>query len=700
MEAYRLRGLGLAAAVLIAMAAWLAVPALASATNLTFEPYIIKSSLGKNTTHVAVGDLNRDGLSDIVAVNYTSGNASVFLGNGPGTFSGPLLAPVGATPKACVLYDMDGDGSLDLVVSVEYPNVITVLKGDGFGWFGAAKMYPTAHNEMLAVADLNGDGRPDIITVNDLIPGDVSVLLANTSGGFEAPQSHVAGPSPRSVAAADFDLDGSQDVVIAFEGKSNAGNVVQLWLGDGRGGLSQGGQWPGGTTPKSISTADFNNDGKPDFIVSSEGTDDVRLFLGDGAGQFTNSATVKVGTQPKFVLATDINLDGNVDAVAAGYISDDVAVMLGDGRGILGTPTFMKVGNGPKCVATADFNRDGRPDMVTADNDGSTIALLYSATSPPSPPGITDLGASPATFSPNADTYQDKTSISYTTNQSAYNTVAVYDRNGARLKTLKSSVLLPAGQQASFWDGKYTPSGGSTTYAPDGTYNVLVTVSDGAGNTAQASTPVIVDTAVSKIGVTYASFSPNGDGRRDTTTVAYTLKYAADVSVLIRDGSGAAVRTVKTASAQGTGSYTSVWDGRLDGGAVAPEGPYIAVVRAVNAVGTIESVKATTVDLTAPVVSNAAASPATFVPPATTLISYTSSEPGTASVSILNAAKATVRTLSLTVVSGANGFTWDGKDSQGAVVAPGAYSVRISINDVAQNKATVYPVVLSVTVSR
>jgi flagellar hook assembly protein FlgD len=651
---------------------------------------------GLHTTFAAVGDLTGDGNLDIVAVNYTAGNASVFLGDGHGGFSAPALVNVGATPKACVLQDMDGNGTLDLVVTDEVPNAVAVLKGNGLGGFGAPVMYPVgASSEELAVVDLNNDGRPDIVSVNDATAGLISILLAR-SGGYQLKGPIAAGSNPRDVTAADFNRDGKMDVVVAYEGDTVLGIAggVQLWLGNGKGSLRPGTEVTAGTTPKAVSAGDFNRDGAPDFIVSSEGTNDVSLFLGDGAGRFSRSATVGVGVMPKDVVAADISGDGLLDAIATDYMDDNIAVLLGDGQGHLGAPTYMAVGSGPKSVAIADVNNDGKPDAVTADNDSSTVSLLLSVLTTPS---ITGLTATPATISPNADGYQDKTTITYTTNQSLFNTVAIYDGSGTLMRTLKNAVVLAAGLQTVVWDGKYTP-GGTSTPVPDGTYEIRVTGQDAAGNAVRSSTPVVVDTTISKISVNYPYFSPNGDGRRDATTISYTLKSDATVTVLVRDGSGATVRTVEDGVGQVAGVYSAVWDGTLTDGSVAPEGAYTAVVQAVNAIGTVESVKPVTVDLTPPVVTDAMVAPSPFVPPATTTVSFGVNEAGTVSVSILDSTNAVVRTLTQAVVAGPNNVIWDGTMTGGATASPGTYTVKLSVNDLAYNKATVYPIVLSVDV--
>jgi flagellar hook assembly protein FlgD len=694
----RTRRLVTSALVSLAAAAVLAASAFALTANLAFSPAVNIPAGALHTTFIATGDLNGDGNLDLVAVNYTGGNASVFLGNGLGGFSAPVLYDTGATPKACMLKDMNGNGTLDLVTADDVPNAVAVLQGDGHGGFSAPVLYPVgASSQEITVTDLNNDGRLDIVSVNDLNPGYVSILLATSGGGYQLKGPIDAGPNTRDVAAADFNRDGNMDVVVAFEGDTVDAipGGVEVWQGNGKGGLTRGRQMTAGTTPKAIDVGDYNNDGKADFVVSSEGTNDVRLFLGDGTGRFTRSATVVVGVMPKYVFPADVNGDGNLDAIATDYMDANVAVLLGDGAGHLAAAKYMTVGKGPKSVTVGDFNKDGMPDLATANNDVSTVSVLLSVLTAPT---ITGLNASLAAFSPNADGYQDKTTITYTTNQSLFNTVAVYNSGGTFMKSLKSNAVLAADLQTMTWDGKYTPAGGTSTVVPDGTYTVRVTGKDAIGNAVQSSIPVTVDTTISKITINYTRFSPNGDGGRDTTTIGYTLKNGATTTVLVRDGSGATVRTIQNSVAQVAGTYTAVWDGKLTDGTVAPEGAYTAVVQAVDGVGTIESIKAVTIDLTSPGVTGAMVTPSPFVPPATTTISFAIDEPGSVSVKIYNSAKTLVATLTKTLATGANSIVWDGTTTSRSIAAPGTYTVKLSVKDTAYNKASPYPIVLTVDI--
>ncbi len=109
-------GIVLAVLSLTLLVAW---SAQAATALQPFAPAFHLASGGKHTTFAALGDLNSDGRTDIVAVNYTSNDMSVFLGDGKSGFSKPTLFPVGFEPKAVALRDVTGDGALDAVVPLE-----------------------------------------------------------------------------------------------------------------------------------------------------------------------------------------------------------------------------------------------------------------------------------------------------------------------------------------------------------------------------------------------------------------------------------------------------------------------------------------------------------------------------------------------------------------------------------------------------
>src|SRR5215510_8638865 len=144
---------------------------------------------GPDPVSVAVGDFNGDGVQDLVVANsgdFDSGNISVLLGNGDGTFQAAVNFGAGNNPSSIAVGDFNGDGIQDLTVAHGFfgSNSVSVLLGNGDGTFQeavnfGAGIFPVS----VAVGDFNGDGRPDLAVANDFFgidPGLVTVLINNT----------------------------------------------------------------------------------------------------------------------------------------------------------------------------------------------------------------------------------------------------------------------------------------------------------------------------------------------------------------------------------------------------------------------------------------------------------------------------------------------------------------------------------------
>jgi uncharacterized membrane protein len=248
--------------------------------------------------HVAVGDLNGDGKLDLAVANTGSvccsaGLVGVLLGNGDGTFKKAKTYSTGGFDAIgwVAIADLNGDKKPDLVVAnycateCSYPPVegsVGVLLGKGDGTFKAVKTYPSGGDGAVsvAVADLNKDGKSDILVANcgpeacgpGSPGGNVGVLIGNGNGTFKPVVNYPAANSPFNVVAADMNGDGKLDIVVSNWGTPNASTnhgAVTVLLGKGNGTFQPMQTFPsGGAEAPSVAVADVNKDGRPDLVLA------------------------------------------------------------------------------------------------------------------------------------------------------------------------------------------------------------------------------------------------------------------------------------------------------------------------------------------------------------------------------------------------------------------------------------------------
>ena len=306
---------------------------------------------------VAVGDFNSDGKLDVVTGSSrvsVSGQSSVSmrLGNGDATFrsTGAYIGLWGES-LSLATGDFNADGKLDLVASTtdsyisDYDNTeghvgrVIVLAGNGLGYFGGSDVsylrswFPGD----LAVADLNADGKLDVVTANK-DSDTVSVLLGNGNGTLRYSYLYndfSTGGAPTSVALADFDRDGRLDIVTT----SPDSNELNILRGCGDGAFLPAEH----IAARPIATADFNGD---DFVDGGD--------LAQWSGDFGANA--------------DSDTDGDGD-------SDGVDFLAWQRQ--LGASSGGVENLGPFAVAAGDFNVDGWLDLATANANGNSASILF-----------------------------------------------------------------------------------------------------------------------------------------------------------------------------------------------------------------------------------------------------------------------------------------------------------------------------------
>jgi hypothetical protein len=281
-----------------------------------------------------VADVNHNGRPDLLVANAGSNSVSVLLGNGNGTFAAAQNFATGTSPEAVAVADLNGDGKPDLIVANDGSSSVSVLLGNANGTFLNAVNFAVGSGpSSVAVADVNGDGTPDLIVAN-YGSNRGSVLENNRApsgtGTFPGRQDFGVGLSPRSVAVADVNGDGRPDLVVANGGS----NSVSVLLGNGNGTFQSAVNYGVGSSPFSVAVADVNGDGRPDLVVANYDSNGVSVLLGNGNGTFQSAVNFGVGSYPLSVAVADVNGDGRPDLVTANdsgpYNGPGVSLLLGN----------------------------------------------------------------------------------------------------------------------------------------------------------------------------------------------------------------------------------------------------------------------------------------------------------------------------------------------------------------------------------
>lgn len=585
---------------------------------------------GPTADGVEFGHLDTDGFVDIVLIHETTSEITVGLGNGDGRFRSPSRYAVGRSPTHAVVGDLNNDGFGDVVVASEYG--IEVLMGRGDGTLDQAVFYQIGGSQSeMALADFNLDGWLDLVANHN--------LMLNAGGGHFGPPKHI-GIGRETLVVADLNNDGKPDI-LAGQGGSfeifintiDTSNSVAISRhpvsqsvplhssttfsaeGAHTGGLPVTYQWHrngipltdglfcagASTSTLTILDATSQSSGRYDVWVSgcasevpvrsTAATLSIREAAPAGICEtyFTAPTNQPIGPNPNFSAVTDMNGDGLPDLIASNFSSEAVSIAMGTKGGAFATPVSYPVGGGPWGIAVADLNGDGNPDLAIANHTTSRATIMLSnrlgqlGTQYQFPTDAAPVSIAVADF--NSDGVQDIATANYLANTAS---VLLGVGDGRFLPVSSFAVgAFPSGIAAGDLNGDgaldlvVANSGGSDVSmlfgAGDGTFAPALSLATGHTPTSVAIGDLNVDGWLDIVASTFAdgsvstllgvgsgAFAPaltslagpgprhvnigdmNGDGRPD---LVVSNSNSSDVSVLVGYGDGLFTRTNWSAGA-------------------------------------------------------------------------------------------------------------------------------------------------------
>ena len=421
--------------------------------------------LGNN--HI-VADLNGDGIPDLAATGASG--VGIMLGIGDGRFLPRVNFATGAQSQDLAAGDFNGDGRVDLAVSlISGEFSLALVTGNGDGTFNAPVMFDNTaaqdDSPAIVATDLDNDGRLDVVLAHMLscfvspcvAARSITVMLGLGDGSFQTPFELDVGTGMSRIAVGDFNSDGIRDLGIAGDQAQ-----VYILLGIGNGSflkqptinlLSAGTIGVDGTD---IDVADLNGDAIQDLVVAiALNGSRTAILLGNNDGTFQPARIITEPRLrvPQYQVIADFNRDGFLDLALslANGTEGLFEILRGNGDGTFGAPVLFaapppnsSVGGGT--IVTGDFNRDGRPDIglpITGANPG-LAGLVNSTGSVVVAPAYGDITATPSTITSGSSTEIRISLVSGALAPSGGFSFSLSSSNSTVLP-VPSSVFMPAG---------------------------------------------------------------------------------------------------------------------------------------------------------------------------------------------------------------------------------------------------------------
>lgn len=319
---------------------------------------------------LASGDLDGDGLVDLIAANRSDSSVAVFRNISSGydniNFENRLIFPTAGEPNELVLEDFDGDGKLDIAVGQQDSTHFSVFRNTsttGISMAARQDFQTPGHTFSIAAGDLDGDGKIDMATI--IKDSSEVMLFKNTSTigsiHFSNQVTYGTGDTPVDIKVEDVDQDEVPDVLVI----SSTENALSVFLNDGAMNLAPKVDFETSSRPNHLAAGDIDGDGVLDLAVATQSG--IRIFGNSSSVGSLSFTALDVGnTATKRLLLSDINGDSSPDLVS---IDDDIKIKKNNssvGAISFDTDVSMAPEVGPISLHVGDFNHDGEPDITTS----------------------------------------------------------------------------------------------------------------------------------------------------------------------------------------------------------------------------------------------------------------------------------------------------------------------------------------------